>query len=387
MKILHVIGSLGVGGAEAMLLKLIIGGDSNAIQQKIVTIQDSKSQFLERAAEFGIGVESLGVRSGSVNPLPLFKIIPIIRRERPDIVHTWLHHADLIGTFGAVLARSPAIIWNIRCSYLDRKDHSRSLFWIIRLLAAMSNIPRAIIVNSGAGRLAHEKYGYIAKRWELIPNGFDTDVFKPSEASRIALRQSLGMSIDTILIGMIARYHPMKDHETFLKAAWLLHQRRSDVRFVLVGLGIDKNNRNLTEILKSTGTENIVSLLGEKRNIHEISAAMDISTLTSYSEGFPNAIGEAMACGVPCVATGVGDVLEIIGETGQVIPERDPEALAGAWEKILSMEPQARKALGMAARIRIIERYSLESVVRRYQDLYMEIMERSGRRNGLVLQK
>ncbi|MDH4182681.1 MAG: glycosyltransferase [Nitrospinota bacterium] len=377
MKILHVITSLGVGGAEAMLLKLLAGLDQDKFRQSIVTLADSQSEFTEKAEAMGVQVQSLGMRPGGLSLMKLIRLVSIIRSHKPDIVQTWLYHSDLIGAIAAKLARVPAVVWNIRCSYLDRKDHPRSLFWIIWLLAKMSKIPEAVIVNSAAGRLAHEEHGYSPKRWELIQNGFNTDIFKPSLEARNALREALGLGPDTLLIGMIARYHPMKDHETFLNAAGILHQRREDVHFVLAGLGVDKDNRPLMEMIHRKGIMDKVSPLGERRNIQQIAAAMDIVTLTSYSEGFPNAIGEAMCCGVPCVAAGAGETRELIGDTGIVIPAKDPEALAAAWDSMLSMTPQERGALGQAARARIIEKYSLESVVRQYKSFYTQIAKKA----------
>ena len=203
------------------------------------------------------------------------------------------------------------------------------------------------MTNSLAGRLDHERLGYRPRRWNIIPNGFDIDLFRPGASGYADSRRSLGLPDDVPLIGLVARLHPMKDHANFIAAAAHLHKLRPEVHFVLVGKGLDTANRNLLNQLGPLGLADHFHLLGERDDIAAITPTLDVATSASaYGEGFPNAIGEAMACGVPCVVTDVGDSAYLVGETGEVVPPRAPAALAGAWHKILSLSDADRQALG-----------------------------------------
>ena len=171
----------------------------------------------------------------------------------------------------------------------------------------------------------------------MIPNCFDTDVFSPSEEARQTILQELGLSSSSTLIGLIGRYHPMKDHYNFIRAADHLSKSHSDVHFLLVGNKVDVDNKELTDFIKSRNLTSKFHLLGERKDINRLTASLDIASSSSYfGEGFPNVIGEAMACGVPCVVTDVGDSGWIIADTGLVIPPRDPEAMASAWRELLN---------------------------------------------------
>ena len=224
------------------------------------------------------------------------------------------------------------------------------------------------MVNSEAGRAAHLRLGYRPRRWEVIPNGFDTALFRPDPKSRAAMRRALGIPGKAPLIGMLARFDPMKDHATFLAAAAHLAAERPDIHFLVAGRGVIPENSALAAGPALAGR---LHLLGERPDAPCLLAALDIATLTSaFGEGFPNVIGEAMACAVPPVATDVGDAKLLIGATGRVVPPRNPVALAAAWDEILALNPGHRAAMGAAARERIVGNYSLQAVIERYSALY-----------------
>jgi glycosyltransferase involved in cell wall biosynthesis len=195
------------------------------------------------------------------------------------------------------------------------------------------------------------------------------------------VRAELGLPPDAPLIAMVARFDPVKDHPTFLEAAARLHARRPDVRFLLCGRDVTWENRGLAAAVERAGARGFVHLLGQREDVARVTAALDLSTLSSScGEGFSNVVGEAMACGVPCVVTDVGDSGAIVADTGLVVPPRDPEALAAAWAQLLARPAEERAAIGRAARRRIEDNYSLDVIVRRYQDLYEELADVRNRR-------
>jgi glycosyltransferase involved in cell wall biosynthesis len=270
------------------------------------------------------------------------------------------------------IARLPRIIWNVRCSDMDMRHYSKSSALIVRALATLSPIPQAVIVNSEAGCEFHKRLGYRPRRWVLIHNGFDLDLFSPHSGARIKLRQDLRVSKDSILIGLIARLDPMKDHATFFKAAHLLLKNDSRAHFVLVGSEVSWENSQLSTGIRSAGSEKHFHLLGEREDVHRVMAALDVATSSSSSEGFPNTVGEAMACEVPCVVTDVGDSAFLVSDTGKIVPPMDPEALAEGWQHMIELGEMGRRRLGAAARQRIKEHFNLSAIVERYEKFYLE---------------
>lgn len=355
-----------------MLWKLLSRGERSRFASVVVSMT-SRGELGSRIEGLGVPVRALGMTPGISTLVGLGRLIRLLRAERPHVLQTWLYHADLLGLIAGKVAGVPAIAWNVRCAELEKKDHPLHLWWTLNVLARASGLPDAVVVNSAAGRLASERSGYRPKRWQLIPNGFELDVFRPSGDARLAIRKELGVAAESVLIGLVARYDPMKDHGTFLRAAGTLHKVRPDVHFVLAGRGVDWQNTALKEEIATLDLDGCVHLLGERADIAVVTAALDIASCSSYSEGFPNVVGEAMACGVPCVATNVGDCASILGDAGVVVPARDPGAMAGAWERLLAMEEDERRAVGVKGRARIGSHYGIDQVVRQYEALYGEL--------------
>jgi glycosyltransferase involved in cell wall biosynthesis len=217
------------------------------------------------------------------------------------------------------------------------------------------------------GRQAHADLGYRPRRWAYLPNGFDLDEWRPDEADRVSVRRELGLETGHKAVGLVARIDPEKDHATFLTAAARIVTMRPDIRFVLIGRG--------TETLKiPDALRERMAVLGERRDITRLLRGLDIATLCSLSEGFPNAVGEAMATGLPCIVTDVGDAAEIVGETGIVIPPRDSSALAAAIVAMVEDGEDACTKRGQAARSRIGKNWSIDRIAQLYQDLWREVM-------------
>jgi glycosyltransferase involved in cell wall biosynthesis len=299
----------------------------------------------------------------------LFRLARLIHRSRPDIVQTWLYHADLIGLLAARLAGRAPVVWTLRSSQFELQHYSKLTGLTVKALSRLSRWPAAILSNSTAGMNAHLAIGYRPRWARVIPNGIDTNMFQPSQTARQDVRAELGVGADTLLIGCIARYDPMKDHLNVFSA---FSRVAADARLLLAGKGTEPGNHELTgQIGLGRLRPERVIRLGERRDTDRIIAALDILVLGSaFGEGFPNALGEAMACGVPCVATDVGDNTAIIGGCGRVVPPKNPQALAEAMSQLLALSSDERRALGVRARERIQKDYALSAMVRSYSEVY-----------------
>jgi glycosyltransferase involved in cell wall biosynthesis len=208
---------------------------------------------------------------------------------------------------------------------------------------------------------------------EVIPNAFDLQSFKPDPYAKSSVRTELGAQAGAFLIGMAARFHVLKDHRNFMEAAARLHSRFPEVHFVLFGRGVSSENAELNQWAAAAGIRSRCHLLGERRDVARLFSAMDIVASSSLSEAFPLAIGEAMACGTPCVVTNVGDSGLLIDTTGEVVAPGDPNALAEAWGRLIEAGPEERCRLGMAARRRVQRHFSLATAVERYQAIYAQL--------------
>jgi glycosyltransferase involved in cell wall biosynthesis len=363
--VVHVITALGSGGAERVLYLVASHNPSaSGIQHKVVCLSDEGVYEVE-LRRAGVEVQCLHMQPGSAPVGAFFKLVRLLRLWRPDVVMTWLYHADLMGTLAGRVAGVQRIVWNVRCSDMAFSQYSPMTRWVVTLLARLSAMPWAIATNSNAGKRAHEALGYKPKRWVHLPNGFDTDEWKPHPECRKKTRHALGLSEANFVIGMVARVDPQKDHTTFLEAARTLVRKRADLRVVLVGQGTEG-------LFIPTELRPITLALGERRDLPRLMRALDLFVLSSYGEGFPNVIGEAMASGVTCVASDVGDVAFIVGKAGLVVPPQDPEALALAIDNLISRPAEDLSALSMLARRRIEDEFSIEGCFRRYADLFKE---------------
>lgn len=373
LSVIHLITSLDVGGAEVMLLKLLSRMNVDRFENHVICLAE-EGPVGQKIAAFGIPVYALNMRNERVKIHSLMGLHRLIRQIQPDILQTWMYHANLLGALVGKWCHSTLLCWNIRCSNIDLNKYGLGTRITVKLCSMLSFLPKVIIANSKDGMRYHKRMGYRTKRWEVIPNGFDFTVYKPDDQAKSKLAHELGLDPGTapIFIGYIARFDPMKDHTTFLKAAFQLLRQRNDVHFVLAGRKIDWNNRELAERIPRAFITNF-HLLGDRDDIEKITAALDIACSVSLGEGFSNVIGEAMACGVPCVVTDVGDSAFIVGDTGLVVPPRDPVALLDAWNRLLHMATEDRRALGLTARRRIASCFSIEKIAGRYESLYCEL--------------
>jgi len=371
--IVHLITGLATGGAERMLSRLLRRMDQERFRSVVVSLGDTGTVG-RSLAKAGIEVVSLGLRRRAPDPHGLLRLARTLRHFRPDVLQTWLYHADLLGLMTKRLGNVPHLAWNLRCSDIALSPPAAA---VRRVLSWCSPLPDAVIVNSNAGRHFHESIGYRPARWEVIQNGFDTTEFAPDPGARARVRAELGIGDGAVVIGMAARHHPMKDHGTFLAAAARLSAQHPEVCFVLVGRGTESTVPALAEPIAARGLAGRIRLLGERQDMSAVYAAFDIATLSSaWGEGFPNVLGEAMACGVPCAGTDCGDARELLGNTGLIAARRDSEALAAAWRALIAIGADGRRTLGMKARAQIVRDYDLGIIAGRYEALYADLIKR-----------
>jgi glycosyltransferase involved in cell wall biosynthesis len=377
-RIMHVVTGLGLGGAEVMLERLLQASDPAALSHEVVSLTDL-GVVGERIQRLGIRTHALGM-TRAPSPAKVLRLARLIRRFDPDVVQTWMYHADLFGGIAARLAGGARIVWGIHNSTLDPVATRRTTHWIVGLCARLSRwLPDAIVSVSRAARELHVAAGYDPRKFTVIPNGFDLARFRPDPAQRREVRDALGLSEAEVVIGLVARTEPQKDHPNFVRAAAILAGRHPEVRFLLCGTGATPDNRELLAAIEGARLLDRFILLGRREDAPRVMNALDVGTLSSaWGEAFPLAIGEAMACGVACVVTELGDCAHLVGDTGWTVPPRDPEALARAWEESVALGPEGRRRRGAAARERIATNFDLPRIAGQYAALYRRLLEDPG---------
>ena len=374
VKGLFIITDLATGGAETMLFRLLAQLDRDRYAPTVISVKDSAGTPGERIRNLGIPVHSLNCESARAGLAAVLTLKRLVTSFQPHFIQGWMYHGNIAAEVARLTAnRGTPVVWNIRHSLHAPDADKPSTKALVRLLARLSSRPERIVYNSRTSAQHHERIGYDARRTFVVPNGFDCSVFRPRPESRRALRSSLGLKEDVVLIGLIARVHPVKDHDTFLRAARSLVSQGSPAHFLLVGK--DTASRDMIARIQDLGLTGKVHTLDERSDIPELTAGLDVATCCSRSEAFPNVVGEAMACAVPCVASDVGDCRHIVDGTGLIVPCDDPFGLSQAWRVLLELDSERRRELGEAARRRILREFSLGQVVSRYERLYAEVVQ------------
>ena len=372
-RVLHIITSLSTGGAEHMLARLA-HGLKEGFTQRVVSLTPPGAVATQIDHD-GIETTSLNLATGIPNPLAVLRLAAIIRAFRPDVVQTWMYHADLLGGLAARLAGVKNVVWNIRNNDLARDTTKARTRWVVKACARLSRrVPNRIVSCAQSAAQTHIELGYAADKFVVIPNGFDLQRFHPDASAHSSVCSELGLSANTPLVGLIARFDPQKNHEGFIRAAQLVHERKPNVHFLLAGFGVDASNSALGRWIAEAGLGQVMHLLGERADIPRLNQALDVAvSSSSYGEAFPNVLGEAMACGVPVVATDAGDAALIAGTAGRIVPRNDMVALATACLDLLTLDDCERQALGQQAHRRIADGFSLEATVRQYAALYRSL--------------
>jgi glycosyltransferase involved in cell wall biosynthesis len=358
MRVCHIITGLATGGAERMLVRLLATDPKDHI---VFSLRSDGPQG-DALRALGVAVVCVGL-----NPWRLFRWV---YGQRPTLVVGWMYHGNVAATLAGWLCRVP-VVWNVRHSVSDLRQEKRALRWAIRAGALLSRSPRTIVYNSVVAAGQHGALGYSTEHVQVLPNGVDTSVFAPSVGARPALCDELGLPTGSFLVGHVARYHPMKNHAGFLRAAEVVLADVPNAHFIMVGAGVDQNNALLMALVGQLGLGGRVHLLGERPDIHGLLAGLDVFVLSSsWGEGFPNVVVEAMACGVPVVATDVGDAGAVVGPTGRVVTPDDAQVLARAVLSLHALGGPGLQSLGTAARQRALDIFDIGAVARLYKETW-----------------
>lgn len=373
-RIAFVITGLDVGGAEISLLNILQHLDRQRFEPFVVSL-DAVGPIGARLEAAGVRVEALHMRR---RPLAAMRsLIALLRRERPALVQTWMYHADLLGGIAARIAGIRKVVWGIRNSTLDRSS-GRATRAVVQACARLSRkVPAVVVSCSAAARDVHRALGYRTADFRVIPNGFDLSALRPDAPSRADVRRELGLDPQSPMVLHLGRFHPQKNHLGLMAMTGLVHQARPDVHFVLAGKDVLPANPALADALAVAGTSRVVHLLGVRDDVPRLLAAADLMVLSSsFGEAFPRVLGEALACGVPCVATDVGDSRFIVGDCGRIVAPGDPHALAEAVLQMLSLDQAAREQMSRCARERAVANFDIRAVTRGYERLYLDLLEK-----------
>ena len=293
----------------------------------------------------------------------------------PDVVQGWMYHGNLAASL--TTPKRTAVIWGIRQTLYDLRKERLNTRLVIRASTFLLGRCNRIVYNSLVSARQHEAAGYPCQKRVIIPNGFDLAAFRPQDGERAQIRATLGLSPDDFVFGNFARFHPMKAHGNLIAAFAHVANIHPEAHLILVGTGVDPSNEFLRSRVNQFGLESKVFLLGERRDIAKLMVGLDVYVSASeWGEGFPNVIGEAMACAVPCVTTDVGESSSIVGDSGWVVSGTGVSALADSLVQAISTTYEDRFALGLHARARIQERYSVETVTNGYEELYSQLASR-----------
>ena len=369
-KIIHIITGLNTGGAEMMLYKFLsISKHHNVV---ISLGKSTGTNIEEMISELGVNIYFAELKLQNLTNRQN-NIIKTIKREKPDILQGWMYHGNIIAQIIGIFFNNIPVFWNVRHSLHDLKREKLVLRFIIGASTFLSKLASQIIYNSIISAKQHESIGYKSSKTIYIPNGFDQNVFTPQKRSdaKKVFKSKYDISENQIIIGHVARYHPMKGHKEFISAIKILVDKNFPVKGIMIGNSIDQNNAYLRGFIKRNRISNSLLLLGECKNTDELIAGFDILVSSSlWGEGFSNTIGEAMACGVPCVATDVGDSKKILKNLGKIVPPGDACSLAKACAEFIRMPSDEIRLLSIKLRNEIVENYSITKIVNRYDNLY-----------------
>lgn len=373
MKVVHIITCLDVGGAETMLTRLLLAADEPGDSQFVVSLKDIGPLGVQLQKK-GVPVYAMNMGASLSGVSALFRLIALLRRLKPDVVQTWMYHADLCGGLAATLAGCKRIVWGIRGTYtpIGRPWTHR----VMKLCARLSFfIPSKILCVAESSRISHIAYGYSPERMHVIGNGLDLTHFDQALQQKVDLHQLGNWSVELPIIGCVGRFHPDKGQDLFIQSAGILLQRYPNVRFAMIGRDCDKSNQQLLALIEKSGLGNSILLLGERSDVPACLAGLTMFCLPSRTEGFPNVLAEAMAAGLPAVATNVGDVERLVQSTVLVVKAGDTVALAEALAELLEMPQEALRQKALHGRVRIEQFCSIQAIRRQYEKFYQELLE------------
>ncbi len=367
-KILFFIRSLDAGGAERQLIVTARGLAERGHEVTVLTFY-SGGFYADALTDTKVQLLSLNKKGRWDLQVFFNRLRNVLHQQSPDVIYSFMGTPNVLSVLSRLFIPSTRIVWGVRASNMDLDRYDWLSRWNYWLECRLARFADTIITNSQAGLEYAVAQGFPEKRVKVIHNGIDTKQFKLDKEAGKRLRRTWGVTDDQKLIGLVARIDPMKDHPTFLKTAALIKQREPNARFVCVGKGNSGFGESMHNLATELGLDDVLIWARRCSDMVAVYNAFDIAVSSSYGEGFPNVIGEAMACGVPCVVTDVGDSALLIGETGIVVPPNDSGALFCALDEMLSLGPTRYRSLAVAARERVESRFALDNLVNATEDV------------------
>jgi glycosyltransferase involved in cell wall biosynthesis len=365
--------SLEAGGAEVQLVSLATALPRDQFAVTVLCFYEI-GPLLDILREAGIPVISL--RKAGRWDIPRFfaRLVRELRALRPDVIHAFLGPPNILAALAKFFLPPMRVVWGVRASNMDLSQYDftwRLGFAFERWLSSRADL---IVANSAAGRDHVRRNGFADTRLTVVPNGIDIKNFDVSRKIRNDIRREWHVADDECLIGVAARLDPMKDHENFLRAAALLATDTPQARFVCIGGDGMADRDGLQRLADELGLGERVIWAGYRQDMAAVLSALDIHTSASaFGEGFSNTVAESMAAGVPNAVTDVGDSSLIVGDTGEVVPPRNPARLADAWRALVTLDDAQRRRRSAACRARIDENYSRATMVDRMAALYSNL--------------
>ena len=376
--VLHFTPSVGGGGAEAMLCNLVEVMSGGPWRNVVVAVKTGtpgcQAARMREVADAFYDLDSTSL----LRPALFKRLRAIIQLEKPDVVQTWMHHADFVGGLAARLSGVKHVVWGIHSRSIFRWPGDSDLKFALfqtAIRAASLAVPQRIVSCSETAISDHASMGFPRKKMAFIANGICTRRFEPSVEAGVKTRLSLGIPLDAPVVGFVGRFHPVKNLALFFRAAAGLQRRMPEAHFILSGgsaMTLDENARPAFDAMPD---RSVVHFVPFNSNTESLYPAFSLFSLCSESEALPMTILEAMACGVPCVTTDVGDCASVMADTGIVVPPGDADALAAAWEKMLLADSALRNALSQRARERVVSRFSITHAAEQYENTYRSLLQ------------
>lgn len=375
MLIIHIITGLNDGGAEGVLYRLCT---FDVKHKHIVISMMGEGKYGTILRQVGIEVTCLNMSQSRISLSGLWSLFKLLKYYKPDVVQTWMYHADLIGGIIAKMAGAKTVFWNIRHTTLQPGKSKRSTIWIAKTCALISAwIPNTIVYCAHNAKTVHEALGYKKGKAVIIGNGYNLDLFSIDFNLRKSFRSELGIGEEDNLIGMVGRYNPQKDHTNLIESLSLVRKAGYKFKTVLIGADLNTSNQIIANQIFDNELNEHILLLGQRADVPVVMNGLDIHVLSSsFGEAFPNVLAEAMACGTPCVTTDVGDAGLIVGETGWLVAPKNPKSLADAIITALD-EKHARSEQWNERKIecrnRIVDNFSIEKMVSSYHNVWFSV--------------
>lgn len=356
-----------MGGAETMLYKLLKYIDHEKFDIQVISMM-GQGVYGPKIEKLGVKVHCLNMNKGMSTLTGFFRAKKLIKDT--DVIQTWMYHADLFGYLLTSFSKQKKLIWGIRRNNLDPKLNKKSTMIIAKINSKLSAKVDKVVSCSIKARGTHEKFGYNAENIIVIPNGFEVDNFNRIDNAKYTVSNMPSKDKGVPYLTHVGRWNNLKDYNNFIQALSIINQIDSNFHVLMAGTNIDESNEELMQLIDKFNLNDKISLLGRRDDIPTVMSASDLFVLSSIDEGFPNVVGEAMACETPCVVTDAGDSAYVVGDTGEIVPIKNSQALASGIMAMLKLSQHERQKLGQSARKRVLDKFDIKNVAKQFEGLY-----------------